>query len=344
MQVYIRFFLLTIQGIIIFIIGYSFGESLIIEVQLMSLFLYAVQMNFSDFSKYFLSIVYLFIFITLQGSRNIYGEIFPGPDVSLVISSVIILLFVIIIADIHTRLIDRNRHLVESAKQLEDSLLKITRANINYQDYVSIAQTNAASEERLRITRDLHDALGYAFSNILLLGRLNLKMYDKDDNIHLNLEKICQISQSGIQEMRRILRFFRRKDMGQLTGVEAISKLVKDFEYTTGSQIQLEYTNVRWNDGTDLDDVLHRFVQEGLVNAFRHGKSKSISILFWQDQNGLSVTISNDLRQGADFSEGIGIQGMRERINTLKGTLRIKQIKGIFQISAIFPRETEGLL
>ena len=200
MQVYIRFFLLTIQGIIIFIIGYSFGESLIIEVQLMSLFLYAVQMNFSDFSKYFLSIVYLFIFITLQGSRNIYGEIFPGPDVSLVISSVIILLFVIIIADIHTRLIDRNRHLVESAKQLEDSLLKITRANINYQDYVSIAQTNAASEERLRITRDLHDALGYAFSNILLLGRLNLKMYDKDDNIHLNLEKICQISQSGIQE------------------------------------------------------------------------------------------------------------------------------------------------
>ena len=345
MPSYIRFILLVIHGIIVFVIGYSFGHFLVIEVLVLIIYLSSIQSFFKAPQRYAISVVVILIFFRLQVSGSIYGEIIDGPDTILTTACSILLCLVTVIGDLHHRVVDRNRELLESQRYLENSIVRITSANIHYQDYISVAQTNAASKERLRITRDLHDALGYAFSNILLLGRLNLKMYDEeDDEIYSNMEKICQISQSGIQEMRRILRFFRRNDMGQLTGAEAISQLVKDFEYATGSSIRLEYTNARWQDGTNLDDVIYRLVQEGMVNAFRHGDSKSIAIVFSQDLNRLSITISNNLRINTTYTEGIGIQGMRERIGALNGSLIIKQIKGVFQISANFPCDTEGVI
>jgi signal transduction histidine kinase len=69
-------------------------------------------------------------------------------------------------------------------------------------------------------------------------------------------------------------------------------------------------------------------IQESLTNAHKHAKASRITILVTLDEAGIQTEIAdNGTGLPDDFREGVGIRGMRERINELGGTLRVESSK-----------------
>jgi signal transduction histidine kinase len=87
------------------------------------------------------------------------------------------------------------------------------------------------------------------------------------------------------------------------------------------------------------DEVSHAaylVVQEALTNVLRHSGAASASVDVSTESGGLLVSIVDD-GQGGDVQEGLGLQGMRTRVERLGGTLRVGPVPGGFQVRASFP-------
>ena len=80
-------------------------------------------------------------------------------------------------------------------------------------------------------------------------------------------------------------------------------------------------------------------VQEGLTNSLKHGKATHVRLHFWQEEHGVWVHINDNGLGSRKMSEGIGIAGMRERIEQLGGRLRAANKQDGFELSAWIPRE-----
>ena len=101
----------------------------------------------------------------------------------------------------------------------------------------------------------------------------------------------------------------------------------------------LEYQmgDVPWSFGEDIDLAVYRMVQEGLTNAFNHGKATQIKIQFWRDRPGIGINIHDNGFGSKEMKEGIGMSGMKERIEQLGGWIRSGSTADGFELSAWFP-------
>ena len=102
-------------------------------------------------------------------------------------------------------------------------------------------------------------------------------------------------------------------------------------------KVRLDYGNFPENCGEEAASAFYHFIQEGLVNAYSHGKATNIRISFWRDDENLQVTMLDDGRGATELTEGIGIRGMRERFGKLGGTLNIEFPVDGFRLSATVP-------
>ena len=53
-------------------------------------------------------------------------------------------------------------------ERLDEAVGRLTSANLTFQDLASTAQERSAEDERKRITREIHDAIGYALTNLIM--------------------------------------------------------------------------------------------------------------------------------------------------------------------------------
>ena len=86
--------------------------------------------------------------------------------------------------------------------------------------------------------------------------------------------------------------------------------------------------------------VVFRAVQVGFINALHHGQAKRIRLLFWVDDDLLSMSLWNDNRAGAEptrIHEGIGLRGLRERLELLGGELRLGRVVDGFKLVVMIP-------
>jgi two-component system sensor histidine kinase DegS len=116
-------------------------------------------------------------------------------------------------------------------------------------------------------------------------------------------------------------------------------------EFSKHTRINVHYNGV---DIQSLDDAitisLYRFLQEALNNAAKHGKAKNVWVSLTRDSEQVNLMVKDD---GIGFilknvtekqnKKGLGLIGIRERIELLKGTLFIesKEYKGTTLIAQI---------
>jgi signal transduction histidine kinase len=118
---------------------------------------------------------------------------------------------------------------------------------------------------------------------------------------------------------------------------EAIQRIAEAFQTATGVAVRIEYGNLPRFFGNGLDRFIYRFIQEGMTNAFRHGMATSIRVLFWVQDRTLSVTIHDNGRGANNLQEGIGLRGMRERVNEFSGTFKAANVADGFELIARIP-------
>jgi signal transduction histidine kinase len=84
----------------------------------------------------------------------------------------------------------------------------------------------------------------------------------------------------------------------------------------------------------------YRIVQESLTNALRHAGDAPVTVTVDVSASDVTIEVANPLANGADGAPrapGYGIDGMRERVTLLGGTLEAGPRHGAWQVRATLP-------
>jgi two-component system, NarL family, sensor histidine kinase DesK len=173
----------------------------------------------------------------------------------------------------------------------------------------------AATAERERIGRDLHDLLGHTLSLITLKLELSRKLFDRDPEAsRKELEEAENVVRHALAEVRSAVTGIRSTD---LAAELASARLLLE-----SSSVHLDYGALPSSLPIDIERGLALVIREAVTNIHRHAYATEASVRFDMSPEKLDMQISDNGR-GGQSSEGNGICGMRERVSALGGTLTI---------------------
>ncbi|WP_339197696.1 sensor histidine kinase [Solibacillus sp. FSL R5-0449] len=192
----------------------------------------------------------------------------------------------------------------------------------------------AQEEERKRLSREIHDGPAQMMANVLMRSNLIDRTF-REKGFDAALKEIHDLKisvRNALSEVRRIIYDLRPMALDDL-GIDPTLKkyLSTIMEYNPGVEIQfLSYNNER-RIPSDYEVAVFRLVQESVNNALKHGKPNLIIVkLEWLCDEINVVVKDNGVGFDAEsVREGsFGIMGMRERIELLKGSLKISSSIG----------------
>ena len=220
---------------------------------------------------------------------------------------------------------------------------KLTDANLGFQKYAATIGKSSVLEERNRLSREVHDTIGYTLTNLIIMLEACQDLAGSDPaGLRLMLLKAGELAQDGLADTRRALHALRQAGVEELRGLRAIKKMVDAFQNATGIPVGIEYGNIPWNMDERVDLAVFRLLQEGMTNAFKHGKAGKIQVSFWKTESELMVNIRDNGSGSKEIKEGIGISGMRERIEGLGGEILARNTTDGFELSARIPVNAGG--
>ena len=90
-----------------------------------------------------------------------------------------------------------------------------------------------------------------------------------------------------------------------------------------------------------VERIIFRMLEESMTNAFKHGTADLITIYFLYENGDIIIRIfdngTRNGQNGTEVKEGIGLRGMRERIEPLGGTLTAQFVADGFLLRAVIP-------
>ncbi|MEV1331406.1 sensor histidine kinase [Micromonospora costi] len=192
-----------------------------------------------------------------------------------------------------------------------------------------------ATEERLRIARDLHDALGHHLSLINVQASAALHRPDPARTTQA-LTAIKQTSRQTLHELRTTLGILRQDaDTADAPGLHHLDDLVTTAG-RSGLTIRTELAETPPLP-TEVDRAAYRIVQEALTNVTRHAGATAAVVRVRPDHDGVLVEIEDD-GTATPGAPGTGILGMSERARALGGSLTTGPgPHGGFQVRAHLP-------
>ncbi|GAA2163008.1 sensor histidine kinase [Actinomadura napierensis] len=196
-----------------------------------------------------------------------------------------------------------------------------------------------AIEERLRIARELHDALGHNISLIHVQATAALHVLPREPGRAEDaLAAIKDASKDSLRELRATLGVLRQVDAPAQPGLARLDDL-------TGGTTAAGLTVRTETEGTprplppDTDHAAYRIVQEALTNVTRHSGASTALVRIHYTDDDVTITVDDNGRGTASVTgDGSGIRGMRDRAEALGGTLEAApNPTGGFQIRATLP-------
>ncbi|MDQ2702183.1 MAG: sensor histidine kinase [Pseudomonadota bacterium] len=175
----------------------------------------------------------------------------------------------------------------------------------------------AATAERERIGRDLHDLLGHTLSLITLKLELSRKLIDRDPSAaRVEIAEAEGVARHALAEVRSAVTGFRAADL--------CAELASARVLLESSGVSLAYDEPPALPA-EVERPLALVLREAVTNIARHARASSAEIRFARDGGQLRMRIVDDGR-GTDpvagrEREGNGLSGMRERVRALGGSL-----------------------
>jgi signal transduction histidine kinase len=183
--------------------------------------------------------------------------------------------------------------------------------------------------ERRRLARELHDETGQALTSILLSLRSLEEFVDGDDE-RAAVADIRRLAVETLQDVRRLAVELRPKALDDFGLEAALERLTDNFAEQTGLDVDFVARLGDEQLPTEVATALYRIVQEGLTNVAKHAQAHTVSILLTRKNGRVAVVIEDDGR-GFDPNrpaDGFGLQGIRERVDLLGGSLQVESRAG----------------
>jgi two-component system sensor histidine kinase DesK len=200
-------------------------------------------------------------------------------------------------------------------KQRADGKLRMAQEEI---------EALAAVAERERIARDLHDVLGHTLSVIVLKAELAGRLLSRGEEIDRAAQEIADVEQTArtaLAEVRETIGGYR------LRGLTAEMEAARNALSAAGVRLQVEGMPAHGELRPAEETVLALALREAVTNVVRHAQAHTCRLRFAVCDGRHSLVIEDD-GQHATVREGNGLRGMRERVESLGGTLRLEHQHG----------------
>ncbi len=176
----------------------------------------------------------------------------------------------------------------------------------------------AATAERERIGRDLHDLLGHTLSLITLKLELSRKLIDRDAAAaRVEIAEAENVARHALAEVRAAVTGFRAAD---LAAELASARLLLE-----SSRVVLDYDPPP-SLAPEIERPLALVLREAATNIARHAQAAHAEVRFVREGGQLRMRIADDGR-GVTGGEGNGVHGMRERVRALGGSFEFASSK-----------------
>ena len=210
-------------------------------------------------------------------------------------------------------------------------------------------------EERRRIAQELHDSTGqHLTAASLALNRIHsghLAAASADARVGCLLEPIedARLSVDEARREIRVLSYLLHPPQIRSHGLaEAIAEFANGFARRSGLAIDV---HVEPDADTIDDDValqLFRVCQEALTNVYRHAHARRVFVALNMDETAIRLTVTddgigfNDVGPGRAMPLGVGLAGMRQRMERLGGEVQVSGGPDGTTLTAIAPRPSSG--
>lgn len=246
--------------------------------------------------------------------------------------------------DLENRVQDRTRELIETNNKLESVIAEqaqtedALRKSEKELRLLSKQLLNAQEDERRRIALDLHDNVTQTLAAMkfrieqALNGSVNSTLHPGEVS-----RILVPVVQKTIDEVRNIYMRLRPSILDDLGLSATLTWLRRDFQDThphIHTQFEVNIPDSEMADG--LKVVIYRVVQEALENVARHSKADQVRVVLNSNDNLVELTVQDngigfrliDVLSVDDSLRGMGLSGMRERIELVGGTFTISSGEG----------------
>lgn len=189
---------------------------------------------------------------------------------------------------------------------------------------------SAQEEERQRLSHELHDETGQILTTLKIMLALTREELSPDDSLYVRLDEAVALTDMAMERLRSVARDLRPPALDAAGLDPTLEGLCRDFARWT--QIAIDYRGLSVDDLSESAKIcLYRFLQEALTNVAKHAQANQVQVELRRDTQAVQLRVKDNGRgfqppitaTTSDYFDGIGLLGMRERLELLSGHLEI---------------------
>jgi signal transduction histidine kinase len=247
------------------------------------------------------------------------------------ISAIMLLALYGIVGPASRTLDDQKRKLKRQVSELNGLLLK-TQTLQN--QIISANQSVVDGQERMltRVSADIHDGP----IQLISLALMNFPVaagtaFASKDGTHQN-QSASEYLKEALSELRLMASGLSLPELNNLTVAGVLENAARHHEKSTKTLVRRKFHGNLPRVSSAMTNCIYRFVQEGLMNSYRHAGAMGQELTTFIEDGVLQVVVSDN---GPGFSpsvkvsdERLGLWGMRCRVISVGGDLKISSTVG----------------
>lgn len=216
-------------------------------------------------------------------------------------------------------------------------IIDVTEASNSLQEKMKFAEAliRSSEDEQRRISREIHDSLGQMlFALQIDLSSIKAKLSKDEPENGVLFENAERILTKSMQEASNMCHRLHPRLLDDFGLQEALADLVANIEKSGRLEIEFDAqikTKIR---NKNVETAIYRVVQEALANVLKHSRATQANLKVRSNQDGITLLIKDN---GAGFNlaeiqakkkRGFGLLNMKERVEMIGGSLKIKTARG----------------
>ena len=206
---------------------------------------------------------------------------------------------------------------IETVRREEKAKKELAAINQELLATRFMLKATSQKQERLRISRDLHDVIGHQLTALSL--NLEVAKHKVSEEFKPLLEENLQLAKTLLTDVRQVVKEMR--DQEQFNLVSSLENLINQLP-----NCQLKVISSPDINSLQLKQQLMFCLQEGVSNALRHGKANLFTFTSEKTDNNLMIELSDNgsaKKTSSNSSFGSGLAGMKERLIDFTGEVEL---------------------
>ncbi len=216
----------------------------------------------------------------------------------------------------------------------------IRKQNAVLEQYMSQIERITLAEERNRLSNELHDTVGHAYTSIIM-GMETLRTEISTEMGIQRLDSLLEMGRKSIEDVRGYLHQMDSPCQSPSL-IQSLQNLGAEFQEHAQVNVSFRTFGEEYQLSRQAKIAFIRCLQESLTNAVRHGQGTEIIISLQFEQQYTRLEVQDNGKGNVEWQEGFGMNAMKERAMNLQGQLSVytKPEEGML-VTCTIPRQTE---